>query len=857
MADADYPLLLFSNPASAARSKLGGGAGRVKFPTFGRQQSRLSPQLATLQAAFDAKRLKLQQSAPTENPELILVFEIAGLIQDFARAVSKIQGLEWLLEWAEEFSADQDFYIEGKTGKPVSGRLFLIDSNLKALNQLLVLWDRYQKDPNVKFARGLAPFKSLFVQLRTIRPWSASDRLEADVREYWQNAIDDGLQTIRFEIEAWHYSSSQKNNEAAAEIRTLVSSLGGSVLGATLIPEIAYHGLLIEVPAVAIAKILAGEMPELVLSDRIMFFRPRAQSISDGIQQLETSPTVAVAGTSDRPPVVALLDGLPMQNHALLAGHVEIDDPDDWGASYEAKDRVHGTAMASLVLYGELDGTPQLLGRRLYVRPIMRSDLTDTFNQRRREHTPDDVLLIDLIHRAIKRICDADGDQPAVAPTVCVINISVCDAVRLFAREISPWARLLDWLAFRYSILIIVSAGNARRPLALKTPKDSLNGLSQDQRSALALSAVVADGVDRRLLAPSEAINVLTVGACHGDQAQLQIVGGRFDLFMSDGLSPLSRIGHGYRRGIKPEILMPGGRALYRERMQDDPNVSVVEIVSASVPPGHRVAMPPMPGIGSQDTGYVRGTSNAAALASRSAARAFDTIEKLRDQEAGAPGAEFDAVLLKALLVHGASWQDWGDRLLSLRPDLTEFSAKKDFVTRWLGYGFADVDRVLSCTAQRATLVGAGKVGGGDALIFSAPLPPSLAGKKVWRRLTVTLAWLSPINSSHHAYRRAKLWISPPTDQLRIDRNNSVHHDAARRGTVQHEILEGEEAAVFVDGDRLECKVNCAEDAGELLGKVPFALCVSLEVQVATGIPIYQEIRERIKPPVGIQQPIA
>jgi hypothetical protein len=75
-------------------------------------------------------------------------------------------------------------------------------------------------------------------------------------------------------------------------------------------------------------------------------------------------------------------------------------------------------------------------------------------------------------------------------------------------------------------------------------------------------------------------------------------------------------------------------------------------------------------------------------------------------------------------------------------------------------------------------------------------------------------------------------------------------------GALQHETLEGEDAVVFVDGNRFECKVNCAADAGDLTDKVRFAVCVSLEVALGSGIPVYQEIRYRIKPPVVIQ-PVA
>jgi len=112
---------------------------------------------------------------------------------------------------------------------------------------------------------------------------------------------------------------------------------------------------------------------------------------------------------------------------------------------------------------------------------------------------------------------------------------------------------------------------------------------------------------------------------------------------------------------------------------------------------------------------------------------------------------------------------------------------------------------------------------------------------------------MSPINPAHQAYRRAKLSIARPVPELRVDRENSVDHNAALRGTVQHEIFEGHDALAFVDGDKFEIKVNCAAEAGDLIGAVPFALCVSLEVAIDSEVPVYEEIRERISPPVEIR----
>jgi len=86
---------------------------------------------------------------------------------------------------------------------------------------------------------------------------------------------------------------------------------------------------------------------------------------------------------------------------------------------------------------------------------------------------------------------------------------------------------------------------------------------------------------------------------------------------------------------------------------------------------------------------------------------------------------------------------------------------------------------------------------------------------------------------------------------LRIDRQQA-DWQAVQRGTLQHEILEGEEAAVFVDGANLEIQVSYRSDAGELDEDVSYALVVTLEVAEEVGVMIYDEVRARIQAQVRI-----
>ena len=73
----------------------------------------------------------------------------------------------------------------------------------------------------------------------------------------------------------------------------------------------------------------------------------------------------------------------------------------------------------------------------------------------------------------------------------------------------------------------------------------------------------------------------------------------------------------------------------------------------------------------------------------------------------------------------------------------------RDYLGRFLGYGLANVSKVLFCTEQRVTVLGVGTLEDGYAEEFSLPLPPSLSAKAENRRLTITLAWITPTNNKH------------------------------------------------------------------------------------------------------------
>ena len=272
----DRPLLLFPQPEVASRSKPRSFGGQVNLPSHDRQSARLTPMFNQLQSAF----VEIQPTAAGVDPEQVLVIETIGGVENFTNAVKRIEGFEWMGELEEdEISPDEDFFDEANPDKELSGRLYLVMTNQRALEAMLSLWQRYQANSAVEFDRGLNKFKDVFKSLKTIRRWGIQDRLlETGVLEEWREFLQhNGNQVVRFEVELWFRNMPDKRQSSQTQVSSLIAELGGKILGQCVLPEIAYHAFLAELPADAIQNIISNQNTALVKSDNIMFFRPSGQ----------------------------------------------------------------------------------------------------------------------------------------------------------------------------------------------------------------------------------------------------------------------------------------------------------------------------------------------------------------------------------------------------------------------------------------------------------------------------------------------------------------------------------------------------------------------------------------------------
>ncbi len=852
----DRPLLLFPTPELAEKGNLPQGFSRTHKPSHGRQGERVFPIFAHLQTAFDARQVELQRTAAGVEPEQVLVIETIGNIEDFANAVRRIEGLEWMGEIeVEEIAPDEDFYDEKKPEKELSGRLYLVMTNQQALHEMLALWNRYSNDENMNFDHGFTKFRDVFLCLKDIRRWDVQDRLyETGVLDIWRENLEHSPnQPVRGEIELWFRNSEIKRLDAARQLTSLIEDLGGRVLTQCVLSDIAYHSILAELPMQVAQQAIEHSNVELVKCDSIMFFRPVGQMatgkspIEGDLTDFEVSED---QGSPSGDPIVAVFDGLPLTNHMLLSDRLIIDDPDDFASQYTVADRVHGTAISSLVVHGDLSKAENPLARRVYVRPIMKP--INWHQSPRPEYIPSDVLVVDLIHRAVRRMFENDGAHEATAPNVRIINLSIGDPSRQFTQAMSPLARLLDWLSVKYKVLFVISAGNHPDDIDTGISVDGFNDLGDQGREELSVKKLYENARHRMLLSPAESINGIAVGALHRDNSTESHSDDVINLFENALPSPVSAFGSGYRRSVKPDLICHGGRVFYNRPIGTNAN-AILESRHFRIAPGNKVASPSSHPGDLNKTAYCCGTSNSAALISRTLCICHDSLLEIFDEQA--PDIEFTtyvAPLLKAMIVHGCSWEDIGERLRQILQTEDNGRQIRNWISRWIGYGVPDYSRVLDCTEQRVSILGFGQLNDGEAHVFTLPLPPSLAARRDRRRLTVTLAYLSQVASSTQRYRIANLWFEVEGVALASDRQDAEWR-TVRRGTVQHEVFENDRAVPFSDGDTVTIKVNCRKDARRMEEPATYGLAVSLEVAEGIDIPIYDEVRTRIATAIEIR----
>lgn len=861
------PLLTFTTPSLPKKiDKLPPGFGSEIFhPTASVQFQKFYNKISNINQKL-SQYVSVQDHTNGLIPERALVIEIKGKIDTFYKAIAKVDGFEFVTSSIiSDDTENQDIYIldeNGEKTQPVTTAYMML-SNHDGLVRLLSIWKKYIETGTVD--KGFTPLANALELLNDIRLWDTRDRLNNTyLLEDWNEKVTDPYfpdEMVSFEIEIWFRKNKTKQRQAELSISKEIELLDGRIKNKCIIDEIGYHAVVGEIPIKSVNKILCSNIEniELMRCDDVMFFRPLGQCIFGNNTNDAFESDISIKDTDtlydNQDPIIALLDGLPLEQHSAISNKIQIDDPDSFADAYSSpQQQEHGTSMASLIINGDLNEKNVIqLPRPIYIRPILKP--RPAMHGRWEECIPADILPIDLIHRSVRRIFEGDAGDKPLAPNIKVINLSVCDRYRLFDTQISPFAKMIDWLSYKYKVLFIISAGNHQGNIKLPVNLKEFQNLNPDDIHDVIYEQIEKERLSKRMMSPAEAQNAITVKASHKDESNIKANARQIEPSnLIDFPSTINPITLGYNRCIKPELLMPGGRITYENKtLLDNQPVNLSISRFANCGPGHRVAAP-SPNQGALNHYlYTVGTSNATALATRRLGFLYETLSSMRSfgDDKDALSQAPDSIILKAMLCHGAEINYESRKKLQelFQEENCNQSFDKSNEGHFFGYGHVNEERIHHCTNNQATLIRTGKIKGNKAHTYKFPLPPSLSSKRESRRLILTLAWLSPINPHHREYLSSQLWISDPKKQnkLLFGKGDYYHHNQ-KKGTIYHEIIHGDKVSAFTKDDYIEIQVNCKCRAGMAPSKlqVEYALIVTLDTE-SVSIPVYDEVKNQLE----------
>lgn len=775
---------------------------------------------------------------------------------NFIRAANAA-GLEWLGEdFATEADEDDEGseYVDDEGAGASESPLYVTMPTIAGLQKVLSLWRDFSTN-GARPEQDGAAWWALFGYLRDIRPWSAKDRVDPTVKPFVERMLARYPdRPVRLELDLWFRENSDLRADARVYITALMESLGGHVIDFVTIEQIKYQAALIELPG-AQARSLSDLAGPLADANKVMRVRPQSLYEAAPREPAAGSPsTVPPVMADPRPPIAAVLDGYPVQNHDLLANRLIVQEVDVTAAAVPVARRHHGTSMASLIIHGDLDIAEPPLDRTIVSVPILAAP--QNLNH---ECTPPDKLPIGLIYRAVLALVANQDGTPRADGRIVILNHSVCDREAPFARRPSHWAKLLDYLSHKYRLLFVVSAGNTPDTFELDSYSDCDEFEQADpvERQIVLLRSIEHGKGTRLILSPAESMNALTVGAIHSDGSAGCPVGCT-DPFEPIGVTNLaSSVGLGVNRAIKPDMVEHGGRQMVRT----DTEGGVVSAWAHEHPDvGQLTAAPDPSGGSTSKVSRSTGTSNAAALVTRAAIRLGANLESLfqSDQQDWSL-SDTRAVVLKALLTHGCRWGDTGKLLDEIYPG--HWQRKREAISRFLGYGRPDLDRVITGAGNRITLLADDMIEAGTLHEYRVPIPRAMINNREVRRITMTLAWSSPIDPLTQRYRGVLVEL--------VDANgkrgfwNGVAPTlqpsafAGRRGTLQHMVLEGKKLVASVDGGGIFVGIQARSDLAQFWNaQVPYAAAITLELAQPVRQDLFADVSARVRNKIAVTQPI-
>ena len=374
------------------------------------------------------------------------------------------------------------------------------------------------------------------------------------------------------------------------------------------------------------------------------------------VEQVEWASdlTGRLAPISPLAPAVCLLDSGANRTHPLIEPALEASDQHTcdvaWGVDDSAFWNGHGTAMAGVALYGDLEaalgsGGPVSLGHRLETVKILPSNSQN-----------DPTLYGALTATAISK---AEAQAPRRQRVFCM---AVTSDVGLGRGRPSSWSAAIDQLCYgggERRRLLVLASGNMRGDIRAEEYLDA-NDLAEAESPAQAWNALVAG-------AYTDKINI-----SHPDYAHWQALAPAGDL------SPSSRTSGTWDRQwpIRPDVVFEGGN-LAHDGTNPASAIDDLQLLTTHFRPTTRL----FDSFGD--------TSAAAALAANLSAGIVAARPELWPET------------VRGLVVHSAEWTP----AMRARFDAAAGQAQKMAMLRRYGWGVPDLGRALVSASNDATLM--------------------------------------------------------------------------------------------------------------------------------------------------------
>jgi hypothetical protein len=566
--------------------------------------------------------------------------------------------------------------------------LFSSDAHLQEFSRLLRDYGRGPKRGN-KHAANTALFSNI-ERLRPLEPEDRIGRMLQSVGLDRPGALVDS-ETYVLDVELWHTGDRLDCLGRIRGIKTFVEASGGKVPDSYVGESVV--ALRVRAPGTIIKSLLSFDAVASIDYPARASTR-RARMIERGIDNLRLGPQPRTGA-----PGVCVIDSGVTSGHPLLGPWIgeataipeELGDPTDESG--------HGTAVAGIALFGDVEAC---LEASEFASPLQ------IFSARvlNGENAFDEEsLVLSQMTNAITYFRDTYGCR--------VFNLSIGDDRLTYGGgKVTGWTAVLDDLARRLDVVIVVSAGNYG-PGFYPGTGDS-ERLNDYPRHLLKPEA--------RIIEPATASIVLTVGALarshdvpDGELGPLSFR----PVALSGEPSPFSRAGPGIMDAIKPDLCAFGG------------NCTVDQTGSAITNPEGEIVTLNADYVSRPFSSDV-GTSLAAPAVAHLAARILQKF----------PNAQ--ANLVRALL---ASSAEVPEAALNRLDGLDE-----DGPLKFCGYGMPDVKRALTSDSNRAVLYASDEIPINAFHLFPVPVPAEFYGVAGQRRIAVTLAFDPPVRHTRIDY---------------------------------------------------------------------------------------------------------